>query len=234
VAGDRDSIPTHPCVEHFRKWLVSLGTGCHFAGMLAAQAKLNFYAVSSFAKSDLPHIDGLIASSALDARAFVILFPQLRSAAGLVQMLDVLHGAERWTVERVPWRKHERRGAVLIGVQWSNDAGNRMSVMGFAPLMTMPATRRPPYAALAIWGGGHENDARNRQRAPRGKVVGIVDVPTGLSDSGHAALRDTSIADVGHLLTDPPEDGEQLRKVAFCVPRSVVGQRWKLPRATSS
>ena len=195
--------------------------------MLAAQAKINCYAPRSFAKGDLPAIDGFIKSSAADGRTFHLLFPHIRSAAGLVRMLEVLDGSQRWTVERVPWRKYERRDAVLVGVHWANDAGNRMSVMGFAPLMTMPATRRAPYPALAIWGGGHDNVARNRQRAPRGVNVGIVNVPTGLEDKPHAAAWDKTVEGVAPLLRDPPEDGEHLRKVAFCIPRSVIGHRWR-------
>jgi hypothetical protein len=207
--------------------LTSVSSGCHFAGILAAHAKVTLYSVSSFAKSDLPTIDGFIESSATDRKTFFVLFPHVRSAPGILKILDVLDGGERWSVERLAWRKHARSNAVPIGVYWSNSAGNRMSVMGFAPLLAMPTTRRAPYVGIAIWGGGHENKQRNKEHPTNSKNVGIVDVPTLIPDATHTRLWNKSTEHVASLLRDPSEDVEHLRKVAFCLPRSALPKGWK-------
>jgi hypothetical protein len=195
------------------------GTGCRFATHLAGTAKLTYYVVlsSALAKTDLPTIDAVIDEAAKGGQPAAILFPRLRSPAAIVAMLSVLRSGNRWSVDRVPWRNHERRNAVLVRVQWTTAGGLRSSVGGFAPVGTMPATRRSPYVALVLWGGGKANP---HKRTPRAGEVGFIDINTGWTAKQHEKAWTPTDKQVRDALADPAEDVERLRGVAFCLPRA--------------
>lgn len=78
--------------------------------------------------------------------------------------------------------------------------------MGLAPLFSMPATRRAPYAGVALGPGA--------ARVSRGGQVGFIDIPSGLKEpERRKALRETS-AFVNQVFE---EDPEPWRQIAFCL-----------------
>jgi hypothetical protein len=209
----------HPSEEHFRSWLIGFGTGCPFAVKLAADARVNVYANGpTFARSDLAIIDGFVESCAAADEVAAVLFPSVRSANGLARVLGTLGSGDRWTVGRIPWRGHERRDSALLKITWRNATGLECSVMGFAPLGCMPATRRAPYFGLALWGGLHANEHRKK----RDEEIGFINIRSGYDADAHRVKLKQATERVTAILVDPPEDIEHLRDVAFVVPKRVV------------
>jgi hypothetical protein len=102
-------------------------------------------------QDDVPTIDRWIDGAAVARRSCVVLFPHVRSLAEIAALLGVLDASDRWACTHLPWRKHAREDAALVGLSWSTSAGPCSSVMGFATIGTMPVTRRAPYAAVAAW-----------------------------------------------------------------------------------
>jgi hypothetical protein len=86
--------------------------------------------------------------------------------------------------------------------------------MGFGPFGTMPATRRAPYTCLATWPGAHENPHRTRYEE---RVVDFLDsAPASLlTKSEYKKLWAASIEGTTALLSDPPDDANFCRVVAF-------------------
>ncbi|MCX4246567.1 hypothetical protein [Paraliomyxa miuraensis] len=105
----------------------------------------------------------------------------------------------------------------MVGLEWRTKAGLRSQVMGFAPLGSMPVSRRSPYVALSAWPGGHDNEFFDRGHA---QSVSFADAPTGLrSREQHDDLWRKSEAATCRLASDPADDVERMRRVAFCIPR---------------
>ena len=190
--------------------------------------------------------DTFLDDAGCEKRVGVVILPRLRTPEEVSALLVVVGRAPRWTCKPVAWKKHGRPDDVLVGVSWRTaveEEGLRLgsSVIGFAPIGSMPVTRRAPYVALAVWPGGRDNEfARSK-----GGEVGFIDVPPVFAARrpewwrpknivrklrGEVADRratyrrmfDLTTADVGHLLQDPAEDAHRLRKAAFCLPRATV------------
>jgi len=206
---------------HFRGWLRGLGTGCEFASSLVHERKRFYcYSVLSFAKADVATIiNALVTNAAADKQPAYFLFPRIRTAPGITRMLETLNGEGGWTVKRVRWRKH-RRDAVLLGAYWQTASGPLSSAIGFAPLGTMPVTRRAPFVAIGVWGGGQEN--QHLKSRPKESAVGVADIPSGHRQKKHAEKMKSTDARVRALLADPAEDVVYLRQVAFCLPTGAV------------
>lgn len=108
---------------------------------------------------------------------------------------------------------------VAIGLWWQTAHGPWSSVMGFAPLGSMPVTRRAPYVAIVLWPGGHENI----HRTDRPAAVGIVQAPVVPDAQEYQRIWDRTKAKTSELLSEPPENAPLLRKVTFCLPRNGLG-----------
>jgi hypothetical protein len=211
----------HACEEHFRRWLSNWGTACGFAAWLAGRGQgLAYYTVQrSLSKRDVEALDDTIDGAAKNGLATIILFPLVRSTKDLMKVLNVLNSGDRWTVQRVAWGKHERADCALIRIEWRTSGDMISSVGGFAPLAAMPATRRAPYVALAVWGGGRCNLHMHTRVAG---AVGFIDQNPGFNAEEHKDVREKTEAAVGDVLSDPPEDMVHLRSVAFCVRKGVL------------
>jgi hypothetical protein len=204
-------------------------TGCRFASSFASTAsarRINYYAKVGVPKSsDVPELDGATEVSARAGRFLVALFPHVRTTPELGDLLRALDESDRWGCSHVPWRAHERLDASLVRVTWRTEDGPLSSVMGFAPLGTMPVTRRAPFVGLALWPGGRVNPFR---KGIVGPGVGLVDGAHGMEKESHDANWKETHGHVVSLFADPPEDRETLRDVAFCIPRSLAqGLRFK-------
>lgn len=217
--------PLGPTEEHFRSWLRGLGTGCEFAARLTDRKSFFCYrhGTSLLARKDVETtIRSLIVDAVAAKQPAYVLFPHIRTANGIARMLQTLDGTGGWIVRRVAWRKHER-SAVLLSLHWNTPAGPPSSAVGFAPLGTMPATRRGPFVALGVWGGAQDN--KHMRPRPADSAVGIIDIPSGhKSKDEHTRMLKKTDERVRTLLADPAEDVEHLRQVGFCLPHAAVGR----------
>jgi hypothetical protein len=141
--------------------------GCRFASSFAAKGsarRIAYYVVIGHLEhADLPTIDVAAEGYAREGRFLVVLFPHVRSLPEIANVLQVLDANDRRACAHVAWRKHARNDAAQIGLTWRTEHGLESSVMGFAPLGTIPVTRRSPFLGLALvarW---------SRERVPEGQ-----------------------------------------------------------------
>jgi hypothetical protein len=210
----------HPAVGQFRRWLAAGLAGCWFASRFAKGDRLRFYFVLDEPSEDLAiELDGHFDRAADYGSVPIALFPRIRDASGTARLVKLLRKGVRWSAKEIPWRHHPReQDACLVGLEWITSAGLRSQVMGFAPLGAMPVTRRSPYVAVAAWPGGHDNEFFARGHPQR---VSFADAATKLRDrEQHDDLWRKSEITTRQLSSDPADDVERMRKVAFCLPRA--------------
>ncbi len=93
--------------------------------------------------------------------------------------------------------------------------------MGFAPLGSIPVTRRAPYVALALWPGDRDNPYFDK--SPQG-LVSFADAKTDFPQETHDKLWDTSAKESREMLQDPFDDVVWMRRVTFCLPEAAVAR----------
>jgi len=199
------------CADHFRAWLARGFTGCRFAASFASH---NQVLRSVFDATVEPHeLDVVLDSAAAAHLPAVIVLPMIRTESDLLEQLAVLAQGERWRVTK------ETVAALvtddlLLGIQWKTSAGRTSLPMGFGPFATMPVTRRAPYACLATWSGEHEN--RHRRKYNEAVVDFLDSAPAApLDKAEYKKLWDASTARTGALLSEPADDANHYRRVAF-------------------
>jgi hypothetical protein len=96
--------------------------------------------------------------------------------------------------------------------------------MGFAPLGSMPVTRRAPFVALAAWTGPKRNPQKSKKmKAPdRPDEVGFVDMPP-IQPDLHDSMWDATRKRVRELKA-LPQEGAALPTVAFCLPSACAAR----------
>jgi hypothetical protein len=143
----------------------------------------------------------------------VVVLMGVRTEPDLLEQLTVLANGPRWHVTResVPGLSTDD---LLLGIHWTTPGGLTSLPMGFGPFTTMPVTRRAPYVCLATWPGGHENPHRKRY-AP--DVVDFLDSfpAAALSKPEYQKLWEASTAGTKELLSEPRDDANFYRRVAF-------------------
>jgi hypothetical protein len=200
-------------------------SGCHFAvNLAAAGARITYWTVhDALRRVEVRALEEIIDGSAKEGRWMIVLFPHLRTAKEVAQLLEVLRRSDRWEATRVEWRKHARANTTPIGLTFRTASNWATSVMGFAPLGTMPVTRRAPYTAFALWPNGPANPFMRTKE--KGAVIGFIDGPHDLDEDKrptYDAWLNTSRGRVDELFAVPPEDRVWLRQVAFCLPRNAA------------
>ena len=208
-------------VDVMRRYLHYGPTGCGFAATYAANKSVIQWGVwSGTSPSDGLHttLSGFFRGTAATQRLGIAVFPEFRTANDVVGLLTGLAGKSGWSLSRAKWRKHERDD-VLVGLGWRTPAGPLTSVMGFAPLGSMPVTRRAPFVAIAVWGGPKLNPYKSRKmKTPdRPDEVGFVDMPPLQPEAAYDSVWDATRKKVGELIA-LPQEGSALPTVAFCLP----------------
>lgn len=210
---------------HFGDWLGA--SPCRFARLFASRGSIRpLEFLKPFAPGDVRTLDRTLAEAAEAHDVVLALWPLLRTAEEVVDVLLMLRSSPRWRYTSVPWGQHTRPDATLVGLTWETLNGDLSSAMGFAPLGSMPVTRRAPYVALAVWPGGHES-ANPKYSSPEGHV-GFIDckmpkMPDGSDYDYDKFLKPTLVATGALLAAPPPDDRKVLRDVAFCLPTSSLG-----------
>lgn len=203
-----------PHEDHFREWLRRSLSGCAFAAAAAGRRRgIVYYTVRGSLSVDI--VNAFIDTAEARDLFAVVLFPWIRWPAELTSYLGALRLHPRWTITTATGRQLRPDGAVDICIEWTTSGGYRSSVMGFAPIGTMPVTRRAPYYALALWPGGHKNPRFTPRDASK---VGFIDAVLDLSDESYASTMLSSKERTAALLGSPPEAAPPLREVAFCLP----------------
>lgn len=156
--------------------------------------------------------------------AFVV-FPEIRDERQLLDQLASLAQGERWKITREKV-KGLTTDDLLLGIQWTTgNAGVVSMPMGFAPLPTMPVTRRAPYVCLATWPGGHENPSWTKHKP---SVVDFLDAR--MPDEPFVGAKyklawKASVDRTKELLSQPADDANFYRKVAFRLSASASRHR---------
>lgn len=147
----------------------------------------------------------------------VVVLPELRAPEEICALLDLLGRRPRWRVAERKWKAYPRPD-VLVGVWLKTRRGDETSVMGLAPLGTMPAMRRAPYVAITAWTGGFSNPFWTTPTPGR---VGLVNMPLPGSmkeDAYEKAYASTK--DEVDAMKRTLEEGAARPDVAFCLPSS--------------
>ena len=104
-----------------------------------------------------------------------------------------------------------------LELRWLNSEGLWCNAMGFAPLFSMPVTRRAAIPFISIWPCGHDNKFKKH----KGKIIGVGDCNHNLSEKQYSTMktsteeRNLELRDVFNL-----PKVELMRKTTFCFSRS--------------
>jgi hypothetical protein len=110
----------------------------------------------------------------------VAVFPDIVTAGQVRQFIELLAVSPGWTVAPV-----DIAGRFAVDIRWRSSAALESSVTGFAPLGTMPVTRRAPYVAVALWPCGHDNPRRKKPHS----FVGLGDMAHEFTDETYDKLH---------------------------------------------
>src|SRR5260370_1621071 len=182
-------------------------------------------AESDFTGDDADDMSTWFDEAGQQSKVGVVVFPSLRSASDICELLRLLNINERWTVEKREWKPGDPwRPELLVSLRWRTAANQQSSVMGLAPMGSMPVHRRAPYVCLALWPGKHDNVHYARKlKAPKPEprpVVGFLDaklLPKLVPEDVYDLTWDSTSADVATLRTLPPEGAARV-DVSFCLP----------------
>jgi len=189
-----------------------------FARRIATVAPPAFHVVlDAVDRHEAAAIDRTFDEAAARGYFAAIIVPRLRGADEVADMIKALLTSERWSMELVQWRQNDRHRDVAIGMKWKTKAGDDSAAMGFAPLGSMPVSRRSPYVALVAWPGPRQNPFAKPQPG-----VGFIDATHGLTRARYDSTTKKSSDQTKVLFLDPPEDRVLLRRVAFCLPKATV------------
>lgn len=213
-----DEIFVKVVQRHMRGFLRSGVTGCDFAAAhaTASGGPLLYNVRVGPLDQELPgEIELFLDGAGEENAAAMLVFPELRAATDVCELVSLLHAEERWTISRAAWKKHERE-ELPISMYWRTASGDITSVMGLAPLGSMPATRRAPYVALVAWTGGRKNEFRTRHT--KGEV-GLVDMclPEGMTEETYRAAFKNTLRTTKRLKSALAE-GAAEPHIAFCLP----------------
>ena len=214
-----------------RNWLGIPNYGCQFAPRMAwrgTDQPSSLRILEVFGGVDIEVTEALnrfIDQAATAGTAAIIIFPEMRSARELLEALKALAASERWRLSAPPWPRHDRDGVlVAIDYETSTSARYPSKVLGFAPLGSMPVTRRAPYFGLGLWGGGTLNQLhpyRKPGRVPR--FVSFADMPIPEDEKArHARRWEESETATAALCAVPPEGAADIT-ITFCLPEQLRG-----------
>jgi hypothetical protein len=199
-----------PVETTFLMWLRSGLSGCWFASNVGAGAG---GIALPLIERDL-QLDLL--ESALDGYAkrgvpAIALFPWVTSESDLVSVIAALAKRPRWKcriVEGLPIP----RPCTALGISYVTLGGDDSSAMGFAPLPTMPVTRRAPVFGLGAWAGGYDNPFVGVR-----KGLSFLHMPQAGDKDLFRHRRALSERWTGDRIGDPNEPSRLYYSVAFCL-----------------
>lgn len=244
--------PQSPLCSHVNNWLFRHNSGCAFAALLAGNER----ALVDAGEDEQPRSGktpgrGLInwishdeGAAGLDPEALSqsvgvatrqgrlagIVFPQRCDALGIGGILATLSAdKERWRV-RACATGHETGSARSFAVHIRTEAGLWASVGGFAPLGTMPVTRRSPVTAIVVWAGAKNPNSRIKKPKVDPPIVELTDAPRDFKEQTFLNMKMTTWRNSRPLLSlRVPADHKRLNdpdfervaplfEMTFCLP----------------
>jgi hypothetical protein len=142
-------------------------------------------------------------------------FPNVETDRQLLSLIELLDRDPRWEVIQLPIPDR-----FAIDVRWRVSESLQASAIGFAPLGTMPVTRRAPYVAMGVWAGGHENPRRKKPDA----FIGVGDMSHGLNDERYDKMQRLTRERVSRA-RNVLHDQRVFTGVTFCLPSSGAALR---------
>lgn len=207
------------CDEHVRLWLARGFTGCRFASSFASANQVLFGSFDGVAEAE--QLDAIFDTAAATNLPAVAILTSIRTEADLLGQLVRLRDGTRWRVTREMVETLAMED-LLVGIQWINPSGRRSLPMGFGPFGTMPVTRRAPFVCIATWPGDHENPHRTRYED--GVVDFLDSAPAAaLSKLEYRKLWNASVEGTRKLLSEPADDANNYRRVAFRLSPEAAG-----------
>lgn len=199
----------HPAqaLVHFFKQV----PGCVFASSFVskgADGRISFTTFWDVDEGAILNINGHLDGCGDSDRAACVVFPGITSAKDLVALLMLLNTDERWRCRR--WKP----ASTSVRLEWRTRSGSWSQTLGLAPLFSMPATRRTPYLAIALW-PGKPKKAKNAK-----DWVGFIDMPSKLEPTAHRRALVKSTDTARAILGD--DAGEHWRQVAFRFPGALA------------
>jgi hypothetical protein len=150
-----------------RRFLHADTAGCDFVGHFAHKGEGIFW----FALGGRPNAGAAAVLSTLVEQAQAnneiagLIFPNVATDVELVELLKAFDDSDRWAVQRESMSRNGRDVDVIRMCWLRSTTKERSSVLGMAPLFSMPVTRRAPYVSMFVWPGDRSNPFR-RMRFP--------------------------------------------------------------------
>lgn len=188
-------------------------TGCQFAARIARE-RHQILSVAFPELVDAAAVDSVFETGRVAKLPAIAMFTGIRTEAALVEQLIRMSKGERWRITEVSPDGVETDD-VFVGVDWRVRENLVSSVMGFAPLASMPVTRRAPYVCIAAWPGEHDNP--HWTKFEKG-IVHFLDTDLTrleLTKAKYQALTKSSVEATTELLREPPDDARYYRRAAF-------------------
>lgn len=203
-----------------RHWLLGGHTGCAFAKSLAADksdgsARITFVAQPQL---DVTRLNRLLDECSRQQTPAVVIFPNVRSVGAVADLVHQLASDQRWTCSR-PRIAGFQRNDDLVRILWRSPfEGWASEVMGLAPLLTMPVTRRAPFVGLALWPGGPSEHRLYPRDEGKADVLDLLDTSHPFDDKAVASMKDRSILATKTMMSSPNDSVRNYRIVAFALP----------------
>jgi hypothetical protein len=197
--------PLDERAKHFFRWLRHL-SGCHFVAGLINEQRINCFIIDSNDRHALADFEKYLDDCTKAKIAAVGIFPSLKSEVELSEFIHKFTKSGRWEIKYFDGPSNLQ----VVSINWKTEEGKLSSAMGFAPLMSMPVTRRAPYVGLAVWPGPQKPNSKPTN------AVGFIDIPLDLSTVQYQSSMESTKEKVKMLLG---EDPKHWRKVAFALPK---------------
>lgn len=186
--------------------------GCVFAGWAVGQSRIRFASFfdppDDVVISQLTHHIELAESQSQLALA---VFPSVVTEEHLFDLIELFKKGSRWSVRSV-----DVVDRYAVDLRWLRPGLEDASAIGFAPLGTMPVTRRAPYVAVGVWSKGHENPMRTKPDS----FIGVGDMSHDLDEVQYKQMHKTTRAQVSRTRT-VMADSAISTGVTFCLNATV-------------
>ena len=205
-------------VEVFHQWFRSGQSSCMFAKDMAkapSASRNDWVSICVPARvSDGAMRRMLTQTVGLHPKASQFIFPYAQTAEDVAKVLGQITRQDGWYAMRLAVVED----ITLIGLRWSGVGEGYVTwVLGFAPLPTMPVTRRAPFTAIVLRTVTEHGDIARKTERDR-TVVHLADY---CKRKGGPKWENTSR--MRAALVEEPRDKWAKAKVAFALPSEAVG-----------
>jgi hypothetical protein len=206
-----------------RRWIQNGHTGCSFARALTRDEKPDKPAritVVSYhaAPLNVERLNQLFDQCAANGEPAIVAFPDIRSVPQLVALLGRLGEDERWECTLTTVEGFDRDDDLVRVIWQAPHQGWRSEVMGLAPLLSMPVTRRAPYPGLALWPGAPSANRLFARDPDKPDILDLLDTTHAFAPEAVGSMKKESIEATKAMTADPSDKVGFYRSVAFVLP----------------